>query len=50
VRQDAQGRSSQQIVGRDATVVQNPETGAIVTVHPTSAKTREKLLREQEQR
>jgi hypothetical protein len=43
VRLDANGRPSQQMVGERATVVQNPESGALVTTWPTSSKTAEKL-------
>jgi RHS repeat-associated protein len=46
VRIDNQGRPSQRIMGREATVAQNPETGAVVSVNPTSTRRREKALRE----
>ena len=45
VRIDAQGRPSQQYIGRDATVVINPETGKIITTWPTKTKTVNKLTR-----
>jgi RHS repeat-associated protein len=47
VKTDALGRPSQRIVGREATVAQNPETGAIVSVNPTSTRLRKKLDQEQ---
>ncbi|MGQ0765086.1 MAG: RHS repeat-associated core domain-containing protein, partial [Gemmatimonadota bacterium] len=40
---DAQGRPSQQIIGREATVVQNPETGDLVTTWRTSGRLRKRL-------
>jgi RHS repeat-associated protein len=43
VRVDAQGRPSQQIVGQKATVVQNPETGALVTTWQTSSDVTKKV-------
>jgi len=47
VKVDSLGRSSQKIVGQNATLAINPDAGKIVTVYPTSSKTAEKLLREQ---
>jgi hypothetical protein len=47
IKVDDLGRPSQSIVGRGATVVQNPETGALITTHPTSSRLRDRLLREQ---
>jgi hypothetical protein len=49
VKYDDLGRPSQRIIGRDATVAQNPESGRIVSVNPTSTKRRQKLEREREQ-
>jgi hypothetical protein len=40
VRVDSHGRPSQQLVGKEATVVVNPETGKIITVWRTSSKRR----------
>lgn len=40
---DSLGRVSQKLVGEKASVVVNPESGKVVTVHPTSTKTAEKL-------
>jgi hypothetical protein len=37
VKFDELGRPSQQIIGRGATVVQNPETGALINTWPTSS-------------
>jgi hypothetical protein len=37
VKTDSKGRPSQKLVGRKATVVVNPKTKKIVTVHPTSS-------------
>lgn len=47
VKVDELGRPSQRYVGRKAEVVVNPETGAIVSVNPTSTKKAERLLRRQ---
>jgi hypothetical protein len=38
IRTDSLGRPSQQIIGNQATVVVNPETGKIITVWPTSSR------------
>jgi hypothetical protein len=43
---DALGRPSQKLIGEKATIAVNPEIGKITTVHPTSSKLAEKLLRE----
>lgn len=43
VKVDELGRPSQQIIGPKATVVQNPETGQVINVWPTSSKRAEKL-------
>ncbi len=43
---DALGRPSQKLIGGKATIAVNPEIGKITTVHPTSSKLAEKLLRE----
>jgi hypothetical protein len=40
---DARGRPSQQIIGRESTVVQNPETGDLVTTWQTSSRLRKRL-------
>lgn len=45
IRVDQLGRPSQRTVGRNAEVVRNPETGAIVSVNPTSTRKAERLLR-----
>lgn len=42
VKYDSLGRPSQQIVGENATVVINPQTGAIVTVWRTGKRNRRK--------
>ncbi len=46
VKLDDLGRPSQRFVGRWAEVVVNPSTRTIVSVNPTSTKTRMRLLRE----
>jgi RHS repeat-associated protein len=43
---DALGRPSQQFIGRQATVVRNPETGNLVNLWRTSTKRVQKLLKE----
>lgn len=40
IKVDDQGRRSQTIVGRDATVVVNPETGKIITTYRTGKRER----------
>lgn len=40
VREDAQGRRSQRLVGREATVVVNPDTGRIITTYRTGSRER----------
>ena len=45
VKYDAAGRPSITITGRKATIAINPDTGNIVTVHPTHTKTAEKLMK-----
>ncbi|EMQ2879006.1 hypothetical protein V9N52_004371, partial [Vibrio navarrensis] len=47
VKYDSQGRPSEKFIGENATVAVNPETGKIVTVHPTSSKLAERLKRQQ---
>ncbi len=47
VKIDELGRPSQQIIGREATVVQNPETGDLITTWQTSTKTRTRLENQQ---
>ena len=42
VRIDAQGRASQIYIGKNATVVRNPETGKIVSVWRTGTRTANK--------
>lgn len=42
IRTDAEGRRAQKVIGRAATVVVNPDTGAIITAYRTSSKTRRK--------
>ena len=37
------GRPGQKLIGRDATIVINPETNKIVTGYPTSGRVRERL-------
>ncbi len=46
IRIDNLGRPSRRIVGRSAELVVNPETGMVLSVNPTSTKTRIRLLRE----
>lgn len=41
---DSLGRVSQKLVGEKASVVVNPKSGEVITVHPTSTKTAEKLM------
>lgn len=43
IKHNAQGRPSCQLIGEKATVVINPETGAMITMWPTHRKTAEKL-------
>lgn len=43
---DELGRPGQKLIGRDATIVINPETNKIVTGNPTSRRVRERLLRQ----
>ncbi len=45
VKRDRFGRPSQRKVGRRAEVVQNPETGQILSVNPTSTKKVRRLRR-----
>ena len=42
VSTDAQGRNAQVVIGRDATVVVNPDTGIIITTYKTGTKERRK--------
>ena len=42
VKVDKYGRPSQKYIGKEATVVVNPETGKIVTTYPTKTKYRKK--------
>ncbi|MDX3775567.1 hypothetical protein QE250_15725 [Chromatiaceae bacterium AAb-1] len=48
VKYDNQGRPSEKFIGENATVAVNPETGKVVTVHPTSSKLAERLKRQKE--
>lgn len=43
---DELGRPGQKLIGRDATIVINPETNKIVTGYPTSRRVRERLLQQ----
>jgi hypothetical protein len=43
---DELGRPGQKLIGRDATIVINPETNKIVTGYSTSRRVRERLLRQ----
>jgi hypothetical protein len=43
MKYDAQGRPSVKYIGNKATVVINPETGNIITVHGTHTKFVQKL-------
>ncbi len=45
---DAQGRRSQKYIGEDATVVVNPDTGAVITVWNTGKATRKKYRKREE--
>jgi pyocin large subunit-like protein len=45
IKVDELDRPSQRVVGRNAEVVRNPDTGEIVSVNPTSTKKAERLLR-----
>ena len=47
IKVDDQGRRSQTIVGRDATVVVNPETGKIITTYRTGKRERRRYGAEQ---
>lgn len=42
VKIDAQGRKSQKYIGKDATVIINPDSGKIITAYPTSSRRRRK--------
>lgn len=42
VEVDEQGRRSQKVIGYEATVVYNPDTGDVITVYPTGKKIRRK--------
>ena len=44
-KNDAEGRTSRQYLGKSATVVINPENGNIVTVWPTHRKVARKYMR-----
>jgi hypothetical protein len=46
VKYDSQGRPSEKFIGEKATVAVNPETGKVVTIHPTSSKLAERLKRQ----
>jgi hypothetical protein len=46
VKTDSLGRPSYKAIGEKATVVINPATKKIVTVHPTSTKVAEKLKKD----
>ena len=46
VKVDSQGRPSQRTIGSRAEVVENPETGNIVSVNPTSSKKAERLQKQ----
>lgn len=48
IKTDNYGRQSQKLIGEKATVAINTETGNIVTVHATRAKTAKKLLSRKE--
>lgn len=41
---DELGRPGQKLIGRDATIILNPETNRIVTGYPTSTRIRNRLL------
>ena len=43
---DDKGRKAQKLVGRDATVVVNPDTGVIITTYRTKSRYRRKYERE----
>ena len=47
VKHDSQGRPSEKYIGEKATVAVNPDTGKIVTVHPTSTKSVNRLQKQQ---
>ena len=44
---DDQGRKAYKSVGKDATVVVNPETGDVITAYKTKSRYRRKLEREE---
>lgn len=41
-RTDEEGRRSRKVIGLEATVVYNPDTGDVVTAYPTSERRRRK--------
>jgi hypothetical protein len=45
VKYDTQGRPSVKYIGNDATVIVNPETGNIITVHPTGTQRVNSILK-----
>lgn len=46
IRLDEFGQPRQNFIGRDATIVLNPETNRIITGYPTSTRIRNRLLRQ----
>ena len=46
VKFDSQGRPSQKFIGNKASVAVNPETGKVVTIHPTGSKLAKRLNRQ----
>jgi hypothetical protein len=43
IKYDSLGRPSQKIIGKEATVIKNPETGKVITTYPTGSKVLKKL-------
>ena len=49
VKYDSFGRPSYKVIGKTVSVSINPETGRLITVHPTHKKLFEKLIKEANQ-
>ena len=47
IKTDEQGRKSQKYIGKDATVIRNPDTGEVITSWKTSTKLRKKYGKEE---
>ena len=45
IKYDAQGRPSIKYIGKEATIIINPEKGKIITVYPTSTQRLNSILK-----